>query len=246
MSKVTIELTEKVVFEFMERGYKGMDTEHLPYKDFTIEFPLEVFLSKDQVFTDTARRMKENGVDISSNKQLDKIEGFAEKYVKKPMSIRFKQGIVHTTITVLDSYNNKLFEFTMLDILPFPNVTFNEFARDELAFSLKILTLISHTIDYIQQPRKEVLVSQKRETKKKKGSKKKSGGKTYIYKKIYKVLDVESSIEKREYNRIRESWRVKGHWRHYKSGKTVWIEEHTRGNKEKQPESQEFKVTRLD
>ena len=36
--------------------------------------------------------------------------------------------------------------------------------------------------------------------------------------------------DKREYNRQAESWTVRGHYRHYKSGKTVWINAQTRGH----------------
>lgn len=36
--------------------------------------------------------------------------------------------------------------------------------------------------------------------------------------------------DKREYNRQAESWTVRGHYRHYKSGKVVWINAQTRGH----------------
>lgn len=36
--------------------------------------------------------------------------------------------------------------------------------------------------------------------------------------------------DKREYNRQSESWTVRGHYRHYKSGKVVWINAQTRGH----------------
>ena len=63
---------------------------------------------------------------------------------------------------------------------------------------------------------------------------------------MYKVLDVVENKEKRDYNRVAESWRVRGHWRQYKSGKKVWIEEHTKGKKEVEQDTQEYKITRID
>jgi|SRR5690554_3111764 len=38
--------------------------------------------------------------------------------------------------------------------------------------------------------------------------------------------------ETRQYNRQTESWRVRGHWRTYKSGKRVWIKPQVRGKKD--------------
>ena len=43
------------------------------------------------------------------------------------------------------------------------------------------------------------------------------------------VTDIEV---KRGYVRRTESWKVKGFWRKYKSGKKVWIKPSVRGNKD--------------
>lgn len=39
--------------------------------------------------------------------------------------------------------------------------------------------------------------------------------------------------EKKEYNRMKEAWKVRGHWRELKSGKMVWIKPYVKGNKDK-------------
>lgn len=38
--------------------------------------------------------------------------------------------------------------------------------------------------------------------------------------------------EKRDFTRHTEAWKVRGHWRHLQSGKTIWVREHVKGNKE--------------
>jgi len=39
--------------------------------------------------------------------------------------------------------------------------------------------------------------------------------------------------EKKEYNRMKEAWKVRGHWRELKNGKTVWIKTYVKGDKDK-------------
>jgi hypothetical protein len=41
-----------------------------------------------------------------------------------------------------------------------------------------------------------------------------------------------SEEEKRYYERHKLGWTVRGHLRHYQSGKTVWIKPHVRGDKD--------------
>lgn len=51
---------------------------------------------------------------------------------------------------------------------------------------------------------------------------------------VYKVSFSKENVteqEKKEYNRIKESWSVRGHWRELKTGKKVWVKAHVKGDK---------------
>lgn len=54
---------------------------------------------------------------------------------------------------------------------------------------------------------------------------------------IQYTFDYEQNNNPRPYERHAESWRVRGHWRHYKSGKSVWIEPYTKGKGEIEPKT---------
>ena len=125
----------------------------------------------------------------------------ARDYSSSQLTVSFKYD-KNIYVDVTDGLNHKVFSMeTNPEILFIPNIKRNEIAGEPFSFSFRILSIIAHTLNYISEPKKEVLVSQTKETKKSGKSKKgKSGGKTYIYKKTYKVIDVETKIEKREYN----------------------------------------------
>lgn len=246
MSKITIELTEKVAFEFLDRKLEFLETEHLPYKEFDLKFPMSVYLTEEKVLTDTLNRLPVPKESLTEE-QLKMMRKVARDYSSSQLTVSFKYD-KNIQVDVADSLNHKVFSMELnSEIMFIPNIKRNEIAGEPFSFSFRILSIIAHTLNYISEPKKEVLVSQTKETKKSgKSKKRKSGGKTYIYKKTYKVTDVETKIERREYNRIRESWGVRGHWRQYKSGKKVWIEEHTKGKKEEAQDLQEYRITKID
>lgn len=244
---IVIELTEKVVMEFLDRRMEFLETSHLPFKEFSLKFPMSVFLTEGKVLSDSLGRLPVPPESLTEL-QMKKIKKVAKDYSNSELTVNFKyDGVI--SIDIVDSLKGTLFsmETEFIEIMYIPKIKVNSFATDEFSFSFRILSLIAHVINYISEPKKEVLVSERREPKNtgKKG-KKKSGGKTYIYKKTYKVLDIETKLEKRDYNRIKESWGVRGHWRTYKSGKRVWIEEHTKGNKDTDSGDKTYKVSRLD
>lgn len=53
-------------------------------------------------------------------------------------------------------------------------------------------------------------------------------------------LSKKLSSKKRQ--RLTESWNVRGHYRHYKSGKTVYVNPYTKGSKEGKPVPREYKI----
>ncbi len=86
---------------------------------------------------------------------------------------------------------------------------------------------MQHHVEYVKSERKSVAVVKK---PKKKG--KRSGFTTArLSRTIYEFDYTPREGEKRAYNRKTESWRQRGHWRRYKSGKTVWIEPVVKGSK---------------
>lgn len=246
MSKITIELTEKVAFEFLDRKLEFLETEHLPYKEFDLKFPMSVYLTEEKVLSDTLDRLPVPKESLMEE-QLKMMRKVARDYSSSLLTVSFKHD-KNICVDVADSLNHKVFSMELnMEFIFIPNIKRNEITREPFSFSYRILSIIAHTLKYISEPKKEVLVSQTRETKNSgKSKKKRSGGKTYIYKKTYRILDVESKLEKREYNRIRENWGVRGHWRQYKSGKKVWIDEHIRGNKEEAQDIQEYRITKID
>lgn len=58
--------------------------------------------------------------------------------------------------------------------------------------------------------------------------------------KIYEYDEPNDSNQKRLFNRITESWGVRGHWRSYKSGKRAWVKPHVKGHGDK--EAKEYKL----
>ena len=93
--------------------------------------------------------------------------------------------------------------------------------------TMAILVFGSATVEGSDKEPKEI--TKKNTTKTNKSQKKKSSGVTYILRNSYDI--------KREAQQHRKSpdhsFSVRGHYRHYKSGKVIWIEEFTKGTGKK-------------
>ena len=127
------------------------------------------------------------------------------------------------------------------------------------------ISLIFGILAFMQTTKEEVKFTRvKREPSNKSGninktSKKKKNNKTYLYNKVYKLnkdtltratskAAAEEGIKdsKRTYHVA--SWYVRGHWRHYKNGKDIWIEAQFRHpQKELKEDSKQkiYKITRI-
>lgn len=79
----------------------------------------------------------------------------------------------------------------------------------------------------------------------KKKKKKPSKNIVYVPSKVYTVNHVPNDTEERKKReRLTEAWEVRGHPRHYKNGKVIWIKPFIKGDKSKvQPK--EYKVTEI-
>lgn len=85
--------------------------------------------------------------------------------------------------------------------------------------------------------RKETITKQVKSAKSKSSSKKRKPPTFINIKNVTYTLDFTegyepSEKETREFQRLTESWLVRGHWRTYKSGKRVWIPAYKKGNKQ--------------
>ena len=100
-----------------------------------------------------------------------------------------------------------------------------EKCRDEFILFLEAFYLVESSLNR----KKEVIKKEKpKETVRKatKGNNNNSGI-VYVNNKIYKYEE----RGKRHNQRHTESWSVRGHWRHYKNGKTIFIEAFNKGKK---------------
>ncbi len=266
MSKVIIKLNYDVANKFLNGYYNPiieklkklvsleeyvspLDDLPIPFDKFTISIPTTVFLTEEQVYKDITRNTRERkGAELNS-KEIKLITKLAKDYVNNDLRVNvdIEEDVAKVKLNHVQQ-SKPIFVFNFGIIEPKIEVEYNDFATDEEAFAGKLIHLILSTLEYINSPRQEVVVTEKREVKKsKKGKKnKRNRGKTYIYKKVYKILDVKPNEEKRKYTRIAESWRVRGHWRKYKSGKKVWINGYSKGKGRDTQDKKEYRITRID
>ncbi|GAA0290124.1 hypothetical protein GGQ92_003252 [Gracilibacillus halotolerans] len=76
-------------------------------------------------------------------------------------------------------------------------------------------------------------VSKKVTKKKKKGKKKNTRPITMSVYNVKIPLAPVTDEERRAYQRMKEAWTVRGHWRTLPSGKKIWVKPHVKGKKEK-------------
>lgn len=265
MSEVTIELNYEVSNKFLDGHYspiieslkKIMIPEEyvnpledlpIPFNNFTISIPTTVFLTEEQVYKDTLKiTRKRKGAELNS-KDIKLISKVAKDYVNNDLRVNVDIEEDVAKVKIDHAQQSKpIFVFNFGIIEPKIKIEYNDFATDEEAFAGKLIHLILSTLEYINSPKQEVVVTERREVKKSKNNKKgKKSRKTYIYKKVYKVLDVVEDRDRRDYNRITENWEVRGHWRKYKSGKKVWIDGYSKGKERDTQDKKEYRITRID
>lgn len=256
---ISIELKDDVVYQFGESEIKKIP-DHLPFGNkFTIEFPVHVFLTKRQVIEDIR---KEGG-----NTDPIMINRFVEDYVNSNLELETvidenKNKIV--TLWNPEPFRKEVFKFVQPDIIPMARVLINEITPDEnkLLFAFRLYKIITNTLQYVNKP---VVKKTKRTTKKKRKynntnkGKRRSNSPTYIKKTLYTISSVEDNdrvISKHDYNRVKDSWLVRGHyreghWRTYTDAegnkkktyvKGSWVKPHVRGDGDDNP-NQKYKIT---
>ncbi|ADU28512.1 hypothetical protein [Evansella cellulosilytica] len=91
-------------------------------------------------------------------------------------------------------------------------------------------------MELYRDERERVSFQKLRKTKTKKTKKGKKKNTRPINMVVYniKIPDVHITEEERQaYKKMKEAWKVRGHWRTLPSGKKTWIKPHIKGNKEK-------------
>jgi hypothetical protein len=105
--------------------------------------------------------------------------------------------------------------------------------RDDLEKNIKITILtVLDIFQYMNHYQEKVVVTEKTSIKRKKPKHKAKSKKSNVVplkSKQYSFENTNSSTKRYKYNRHKEIWSVKGHWRHYKDGRKVWIKPHRRG-----------------
>lgn len=246
-----IELKKEVAIKFFEEPF-GLDElndmlEHMPYENFMINVPHSLFQSTEQVEKDLRREL---GV-FNLPGYEDKIKEWAEVYTASLSSLRIYNEATKVSFELINSgmigEEIKLFAFVLpKDILPIPLVKYNEFAKDATNTSFMLSRLLSGVIKALNNPEIIKLESKTRVPKVNKTVTKttKSKGITYISTTKIEFDNIEtSSITNNSYNRVLQSWHVRGHFRKLKSGRKVWVSSYVKGKKE-DVQTSEYKISK--
>lgn len=104
-------------------------------------------------------------------------------------------------------------------------------AQEQARFFTKVSL---ETFHYMVHVSENVIEIKEQKTIQKKAKKKSSKtGLRYVKINVNKyVIDFKGGEPNRKNERHVLAWNVRGHWRHYKSGKKVWIKPYPKGNKE--------------
>lgn len=257
---ISIELKDDVVYQFGESEIKKIP-DHLPFgNQFDIEFPVHVFLTKNQVLDDCKKYTEQVGRKTNPFTLIK----YAEEYVDQNFKLKVKILEDKIYMVLIEPQGSIIFKANISRIFPMPNVLQNEFVpkEGEFHFAYKLNKIITNTLQYVNKP---VVKKTKRTTKvnkkyhKKYNRNKSQSSPTYIKKTQYTISSVEDKdrvIQKHDYNRIKDSWLVRGHyreghWRTYTDSegnqkktwvKGSWVKPHVRGDGDDNPD-QKYKIT---
>ena len=120
------------------------------------------------------------------------------------------------------------------------NISMSEVEKAMLLSVTVILDVLFYMSNY--KSNEVIEITEERSVRKKSGKGKKAKNrivkittKKYVFDKKY--VPSGAKRVKRVF-----SWSVRGHWRHYKSGKTVWINPYTKGNKDAEKIEKEYRL----
>lgn len=104
-------------------------------------------------------------------------------------------------------------------------------AQDCLTVYCSLMALITYARPEERSVAEETLISKSTAANVNKSKYLKKGiSVTYL---VSKATEVKREVVKRERRSPKYAYSVRGHFRHYKSGKVIWVEQYIRGDKEK-------------
>ena len=245
-------LLNEINKENMKKNITEIDLTHLPFHKFTINIQQIIDYNKALETIKREQQNKFGHVDIFEC--MTEASKLVEKFKNESQIINF--NITNETILIssvdyeikipntkiLKMVNNstpsdvKILSDVLIDeINSMPNEFekrkfINDVCIEALSILLCVITIFNdkkNNYIYTEKEHKEI------KHKSKKYKKKKSNNITYINHKTITIHKSSNRSSNVTYERHTSSWIQRGHWRHYKNGKRIWIKECVKNAKNK-------------
>lgn len=158
--------------------------------------------------------------------------------------IHRQKGDILTTLMVVER-NYKTFKYTVLwhneKDLPIPKEVVTSYVDSITGIHPAVMSYM----EFYKEERDRVSYTKHRilHSKQKKNGKKKKSVKPitmYTYT-LHPSEDHTGDKDKQQYNRMTESWLVRGHWRNLKDGRKVWVKSYVKGKQDDDREPNEYR-----
>lgn len=210
-------IAQKMNMHYIKFVFKKLD-------DYTIYIADINTLDLNEAINSVTLRFEENNGEIMFY-QLDSDFENMNKWINKNSNMLRGNNIANLNIEDIEKKGINFGDYTMLIMMSY------------ILDALNAINTLSKNKVLKEPKRKYVNIPSNKKGK----SKNKGAKKAKIISSYYITQeDLENKDFKRDYNKIMESWTVKGHTRTYKNGKTVWIAPYTKGNGEKTPKEYEL------
>lgn len=241
----------KEVFETIQNNdILPLDKDHMPYNKITIAFPYSFLRSAEEMIQDAMMDFKksanERGLGFKQAQQkyqseLNTVRNRITKYCDANLYINFeiqkmKIQVVHSNPQIINLSKQVLFSGEVeIEVIPIPVITKNEMSSNGIWFYKTLLKLISGVIYAMNNPNLVYLESSEQRTIANNSNTKKSKRKFNNIKYITNIRYISNNNTPTRKNHVYslEAWEVRGHWRHLKSGKIIWVSSYVKGDKDK-------------
>lgn len=236
--KAIIELTKEIGLNFLNGESTLKEREdafkHLPFDNFSIHMPQELFQKKEDVLNDL---MNESGIDDVEHGMYKVLDNLADEYVSSMIRINVQDesGKISCEISNFEK-DIMLFKFIIpKGFLTIPFVIQNNFSKDDLEAGFMFMNVIYNVVKTFNDPKvlnKEVSDNKALKTKSSntQNRKRRNFNKTYVTTTKYVFEGVPlTTVSKKDIKRLTEGWYVRGHFRKYPNGNKVWIKPYSKG-----------------